>query len=88
MAMELPPGTQVTTATQSDYRESEAQTAPYAPDYQIPAAPLTKQQHLTAARHLPEGVPEVLTLQLRALFLTCSHKLLLTCSHKRRAARV
>jgi len=62
-AMELPPGTQVTTATQSDYRESEAQTAPYAPDYQIPAAPSTKQQYLTVARHLPEGVPEVLTLQ-------------------------
>jgi hypothetical protein len=62
-AMELPAGTQVTTATQSDYRESEAQTVPYAPDYQIPAAPSTKQRHLTAARHLPEGVPEVLTLQ-------------------------
>jgi len=59
----LPAGTMVTTATQSVYRESETQTLPYAPEYKLPQDPSDKQKHLTAKHFLPEGVPEVLTMQ-------------------------
>ncbi|KAK3288918.1 hypothetical protein CYMTET_3624 [Cymbomonas tetramitiformis] len=59
---ELPPGTKVTTATQSDYRETESQTIPYAPDYVI-AEPTAKQAHLSEKYHMQDGLPEVLTLQ-------------------------
>jgi hypothetical protein len=50
-----PPG------TQSDYRESEAQTLPYAPDYVIPA-PSDKQAYLNAKNNT-DGNPEVLTIE-------------------------
>ncbi|EGD83678.1 hypothetical protein PTSG_04284 [Salpingoeca rosetta] len=43
---ELPPGTMVTTATQTDYRESATQTDPYTPEYTV----------------RPGSAPEVLTL--------------------------
>mmetsp|Transcript_38530 Transcript_38530/g.46566 ORF Transcript_38530/g.46566 Transcript_38530/m.46566 type:complete len:908 (-) Transcript_38530:403-3126(-) len=60
---ELPPGTKVTMGTQSDYRESEAQTLPYAPDYVLPDQPSEKQRYLSERNFMPDGVPEVLTLQ-------------------------
>jgi hypothetical protein len=49
-------GGSVTIGTQSDYRESEAQTLPYAPDYVIPE-PSDKQRDLNAAHHT-DGNPE------------------------------
>lgn len=55
---ELPPGTKVTTGTQSDYRESEAQTVPFTPDYIIPE-PNEKQRALNQQHHLIDGIPEV-----------------------------
>jgi hypothetical protein len=54
---------QVTMGTQSDYRESEAQTVPYSPDYIIAKDITVKQQALSRKYCMPEGVPEVLTLQ-------------------------
>ena len=50
-----------TVATQSDYRESEAQTTPWDVDYVIPDQPSAKQQYLSA-RHHCEG-PELLALR-------------------------
>lgn len=52
----------MTVATQSDYRESEAQTLPYTPDYIIPE-PNEKQRALNQQHHLIEGVPEILALR-------------------------
>ena len=51
--------------TQSDYRESEAQTAPYAPEAFLPTRPSTRQRALNALHHVPgtNGEPEVLTLR-------------------------
>ena len=54
-------GGAVTVGTQSDYRESEAQTLPYAPDYVIPA-PNEKQAYLNEKNHT-DGNPEVLTIE-------------------------
>eukprot|EP00227_Mantoniella_beaufortii_P019466 CAMPEP_0197584104 /NCGR_PEP_ID=MMETSP1326-20131121/6810_1 /TAXON_ID=1155430 /ORGANISM="Genus nov. species nov., Strain RCC2288" /LENGTH=1093 /DNA_ID=CAMNT_0043148417 /DNA_START=227 /DNA_END=3508 /DNA_ORIENTATION=+ len=54
-------GGKVTTGTQSDYRESEAQTLPYAPDYVI-LDPSDKQAHLNSKTHT-DGNPEVLTIE-------------------------
>lgn len=50
-----------TVATQSDYRESEAQTTPWDVDYIIPDQPTAKQQHLSALHHC-QG-PELLALR-------------------------
>ncbi|GFR51855.1 hypothetical protein Agub_g14325, partial [Astrephomene gubernaculifera] len=50
-----------TIGTQSDYRENEAQTAPWEPGYVIPEHPTAKQQALSR-RHHTEG-PEVLQLR-------------------------
>ncbi|DBA91605.1 hypothetical protein WJX77_012297 [Trebouxia sp. C0004] len=50
-----------TVATQSDYRESEAQTTPWDVDYVIPDQPSAKQQYLSAMYHC-QG-PEVLALR-------------------------
>jgi hypothetical protein len=66
-AVELPAGTQVTTATQSDYRESEAQTAPYAPEYQIPSAPSAKQRHLTGAFRIVSNCFELFRIPSHAV---------------------
>ena len=54
-----------TAGTQSDYRESEAQTAPYAPEAFLPTRPSTRQRALNALHHVPgtNGEPEVLTLR-------------------------
>ena len=54
-------GGSVTVGTQSDYRESEAQTLPYAPDYVIPE-PSEKQQYLNTKNNT-DGNPEVLTIE-------------------------
>lgn len=62
MEPELPPGTKVTTGTQSDYRESEAQTTPYTPDFFVPE-PSAKQRALNQQHGLIEGAPEVLALR-------------------------
>lgn len=50
-----------TVATQSDYRESEAQTTPWDVDYVLPDQPTAKQQYLSA-RHHCQG-PELLALR-------------------------
>ena len=50
-----------TIATQSDYRESEAQTTPWDVDYVLPDQPTIKQQYLSA-RHHCQG-PELLALR-------------------------
>ncbi|KAG2496803.1 hypothetical protein HYH03_005210 [Edaphochlamys debaryana] len=50
-----------TIGTQSDYRENEAQTAPWEPGYVLPAHPTAKQQALSQ-RYNTDG-PEVLTLK-------------------------
>lgn len=50
-----------TVATQSDYRESEAQTTPWDVDYALPGQPTAKQQYLSARNHC-EG-PELLALR-------------------------
>lgn len=50
-----------TVATQSDYRESEAQTTPWDVDYALPDQPTAKQQYLSA-RHHCQG-PELLALR-------------------------
>jgi hypothetical protein len=50
--------TSCTIGTQSDYREGEAQTDPYSPDYSIPAHPSDKQL-LRSARYVSPGVPEI-----------------------------
>lgn len=50
-----------TIATQSDYRESEAQTTPWDVDYVLPDQPTAKQQYLSA-RHHCQG-PELLALR-------------------------
>ena len=50
-----------TVATQSDYRESEAQTTPWDVDYVIPDQPTAKQQYLSAWHHC-QG-PELLALR-------------------------
>ncbi|KAK9815791.1 hypothetical protein WJX72_009513 [[Myrmecia] bisecta] len=50
-----------TVGTQSDYRENETQTTPFAPDYALPDQPSAKQQHLSQ-RYNCAG-PELLTLQ-------------------------
>lgn len=47
-----------TVGTQSDYREGEAQTDPYSPDYVLPERPSTKQTILSRM-HNCEGVPEL-----------------------------
>ena len=54
-----------TAGTQSDYRESEAQTAPYAPEAFLPLRPSVKQSALRATHHVPgrDNEPEVLTLR-------------------------
>ena len=54
-----------TAGTQSDYRESEAQTAPYEPEAFLPTRPSTRQRALRAAHFVPgnAGEPEVLTLR-------------------------
>ena len=54
--------TSVTVGTQSDYRENDAQTMPYAPDYVIPANPSAKQRYLSALNHTRNGEPEILSL--------------------------
>ena len=59
---ELPPGSKVTTGTQSDYRETEAQTLPYSPDFVVPP-PNEKQRALNQKYNLKEGEPEVLLLR-------------------------
>lgn len=50
-----------TVATQSDYRESEAQTTPWDPDYVLPTDPSVKQKYLSAKYNC--AGPEVLTLK-------------------------
>lgn len=50
-----------TVGTQSDYRESEAQTMPWDVPYTLPEEPTVKQQYLSA-RHHCQG-PELLTLR-------------------------
>lgn len=50
-----------TVATQSVYRESEAQTLPYSPDYVLPDQTSDKQRALMDKYHT--DIPEVLTLQ-------------------------
>jgi hypothetical protein len=52
-----------TLGTQSDYRESEAQTRPYAPDYVLPSRPSTRQAILNAKHHTEDDLPEVLLVQ-------------------------
>ncbi|MDA9097793.1 hypothetical protein N9L76_02545 [bacterium] len=54
-----------TFGTQSDYRESEAQTAPYAPDFLLPNRPSSRQRVLNEkfAVSGADGRPEVLTLR-------------------------
>ena len=54
-----------TAGTQSDYRESEAQTAPYVPEAFLPLRPSVKQSALRATHHVPgpDNEPEVLTLR-------------------------
>lgn len=61
-ARELPPGTMVTTATQTDYRESEAQTDPYTPDYVVRPGSAPEVLTLATLSHgygLPAGLAEV-----------------------------
>eukprot|EP00892_Ulva_mutabilis_P003413 jgi/Ulvmu1/1443/UM011_0173.1 len=58
-----PPGAAVgklscTIGTQSDYREGEAQTDPYSPEFVLPERPSTKQT-LLSQLHNSEGVPEL-----------------------------
>lgn len=50
-----------TIGTQSDYRENEAQTTPWDPDFRLPSDPNLKQRYLSA-KHNCEG-PELLTLK-------------------------
>ena len=50
-----------TIGTQSDYRESEAQTTPWDVQYVVPDQPSAKQQYLSA-RHHCQG-PELLALK-------------------------
>ena len=50
-----------TVATQSDYRESEAQTTPWEVDYVLLDKPSAKQQYLSARNHC-QG-PELLALR-------------------------
>ena len=59
------PPKSATAGTQSDYRESEAQTAPYAPEAFLPTRPSTRQRALNALHNVPgtNGEPEVLTLR-------------------------
>ena len=52
-----------TLGTQSDYRESEAQTVPYEPDFVLPERPSTRQAALNAEHHVDGDAPEVLTLR-------------------------
>ena len=52
----------VTMGTQSDYRESEAQTTPYEPDTVLPAEISEKQRHLSEKNNLG-AEPEVLLLK-------------------------
>lgn len=47
-----------TIGTQSDYREGEAQTDPYSPEFVLPERPSTKQT-LLSQLHNCEGVPEL-----------------------------
>lgn len=54
--------TSCTVGTQSDYREGEAQTDPYSPDFVLPERPSTKQT-LLSQLHNSEGVPELSHLQ-------------------------
>eukprot|EP00043_Microstomoeca_roanoka_P018389 m.196333 g.196333 ORF g.196333 m.196333 type:complete len:742 (-) comp16816_c5_seq1:276-2501(-) len=59
---ELPPGTMVTIGTQTDYRDSEAQTDPYTPEYTV--RPGSAPEVLTLATlsfgyGLPAGIAEV-----------------------------
>ncbi len=57
----IPEPASKTVGTQSDYRESEAQTTPWEPDIVLSANPTAKQQYLSA-RHNCEG-PELLQLK-------------------------
>lgn len=50
--------TSYTVGTQSDYREGEAQTDPYSPEYTLPSQPSIKQQ-LRSIRYVSPGVPEI-----------------------------
>ena len=52
-----------TLGTQSDYRESEAQTVPYEPDFVVPERPSTRQAALNAEHHVDGDAPELLTLR-------------------------
>ena len=52
-----------TLGTQSDYRESEAQTVPYESDFVLPERPSTRQAALNAEHHVDGDAPEVLTLR-------------------------
>lgn len=52
-----------TIGTQSDYREGEAQTAPWEPDYVIPEEPTAKQAWLSKRNFAGEGVPELIHLK-------------------------
>ena len=52
-----------TLGTQSDYRESEAQTVPYEPDFFVPERPSTRQAALNAEHHVDGDAPELLTLR-------------------------
>jgi Cilia- and flagella-associated protein 91 len=47
-----------TVGTQSDFREGEAQTDPYSPEYTLPEHPTIKQQ-LQSAQYNSHGVPEI-----------------------------
>ena len=58
VAHQKPQPTSCTVGTQSDYREGEAQTDPYSPEYTFPAIPSNKQQ-LRSARYVSPGVPEI-----------------------------
>ena len=51
-----------TLGTQSDFRESEAQTVPYAPGVVLPSRPSSRQRALNEKHAVPDGRPEVLTL--------------------------
>lgn len=66
-AAAAPPGALVskkscTVGTQSDYREGEAQTDPYSPEFVLPERPSTKQT-LLSQLHNCEGVPELSHLE-------------------------
>eukprot|EP00730_Choanoeca_flexa_P000263 TRINITY_DN10121_c0_g1_i1.p1 TRINITY_DN10121_c0_g1~~TRINITY_DN10121_c0_g1_i1.p1 ORF type:complete len:756 (+),score=215.63 TRINITY_DN10121_c0_g1_i1:127-2268(+) len=59
---EVPEGTMITTATQTDYRESETQTDPWTPDYVVRPGSAPEVLTLATLSHghgLPAGLAEV-----------------------------